>query len=74
MISSKEFALKLAILTARTTQRALSVELGIPETVMSDIVRRKAIPSKKIQLRLAKRLNCPLESIFSGVSNSNYEE
>ena len=56
--------LKLAILASGRSQRQVSLTAHIPEARLSDIVRRRVLPSEDERVALALALNCQAAELF----------
>ncbi len=57
-------ALKIAILHTGKTQADIAERLGISQTVMSQIVRGRVVPSEAEQKAIARALKVPISQIF----------
>jgi transcriptional regulator with XRE-family HTH domain len=61
-------ALKIAIIRSLKTQRQLSLEVGIPETRLSELVRGRGIPTEAERDTLADVLACHVDELFPAAS------
>ena len=61
----RNIPLKTAIYTAGKTQRQVAHLAGLPETLLSDIVRGRVVPTPQQQNRLARVLRCSVSSLFT---------
>jgi transcriptional regulator with XRE-family HTH domain len=56
--------LKFAIIASKQSQRTIAVEAGIPETMLSRIVRGRALPTHDEAIALARILHRSVGRLF----------
>ena len=64
LLAMIQLALKIAIVEARTTQRVVAREAGMPESRLSDLIHGWRVPREDEKAALARVLGRPVTALF----------